>query len=268
MNIIKKIHDQSTLKHFDVRRICKYLNKWYYWSKVKELMNKYVKSCYICKRFKTIRDKYSDLLNFLLISNWLWTNIIMNFVIELFESRDFNVILIMINKFIKMHHYVFCKAEKNDTCAEKITKLLFNHVWKLHKLSNIIIFDRDSPFIFLIWKKMCQTLKINIKLSIAFHLETNEQSEIVNQRIKSYLRSYCHYQQDNQFEWLLMIKFAFNVVISVSTKLFVITNLNRQCLLIHRQKTVKDQQKNEYWIVEIWTSLIKWRTSEISLKRN
>ncbi len=43
----------------------------------------------------------------------------MNFVIELFESRKFNAILMMINRFIKMHYYVSCKAKKNDTFAEK-----------------------------------------------------------------------------------------------------------------------------------------------------
>jgi hypothetical protein len=127
----------------------------------------------------------------------------------------------IIDRLIKMHHYVFCKAEKDDTFAEKTIKLLINHVWKLHKLSKIIIFDRDSQFIFLVWKKMCQTLKINVKLSIAFHFETNKQSEIVNQKMKRYLRNYCNYQQDNWFEWLSMIEFAFNVVISVSTELFV-----------------------------------------------
>jgi hypothetical protein len=36
-------------------------------------------------------------------------------------------------------------------------------------------------------------LKIEIKLSIVFHLETNNQSEIVNQETKSYLRNYCNY---------------------------------------------------------------------------
>jgi hypothetical protein len=35
LDIIKEVHDQSTSKHSNVRRIYKYLNKWYYWSQVK-----------------------------------------------------------------------------------------------------------------------------------------------------------------------------------------------------------------------------------------
>ncbi len=40
-------------------------------------------------------------------------------------------------------------------------------------------------------------LKINVKLATTFHSETDDQSEIVNQEMKQYLRIYCNYQQDN-----------------------------------------------------------------------
>ncbi len=39
--------------------------------------------------------------------------------------------------------------------------------------------------------------------------------------MKRYLRNYCNYQQNDWFDWLSMTEFASNVVISVSTKLFV-----------------------------------------------
>jgi hypothetical protein len=186
LNIIKEIHDQFASEHSDIRRTCKYLNKWYYWLQMKESVQRYVANCHICRRSKTSREKYSELLNFLFISNRSWTNIILNFVIELSESKKFNAILMIVNRLIKMHHYVFCTAEEDDTSAEETAKLLINNVWKLHDLSSIIVFDRDFQFIFLIWKKMCQMLKINIKLSTAFHSETNEQSEIANQEMKRY----------------------------------------------------------------------------------
>jgi hypothetical protein len=113
----------------------------------------------------------------------------MNFVIELSKIKnDFNAILMIINKFIKMHHYVLCTAEEDETFAEKTIKLLINHVWKLHELFNIIISDRESQFISLVWKTICQILKINVKLSTTFHFEIDDQSEIVNQKMKRYVR--------------------------------------------------------------------------------
>jgi hypothetical protein len=52
----------------------------------------------------------------------------MNFVIELFESKDFNAILMIIDRLTKMHHYISCTAAEKETNAEEIARLLINHV--------------------------------------------------------------------------------------------------------------------------------------------
>jgi hypothetical protein len=265
LNIIKKIHDQLASKHSDIRRTCKYLHKWYYWSQAKQSVKRYIRNCHICKRFKTTRDKYSELLNSLSISDRSWMNIIMNFVTELFKSKNFNAILMIINRLTKMHHYISCVAEKDETTAEKTARLLINHVWKLHELSNTIVSNRDSQFVSLVWKTICKMLKIDVKLSIAFHSETNDQSEIANQEMKRYLRSYCNYQQDDWSEWLSMIEFAFNAAISAFTELFAfminyefesrksfdssdIENVDRlsakERILTQKAKTIFDKMKN------------------------
>jgi hypothetical protein len=125
LNIIKKIHDQLVSEHSSIRRICKYLSKWYYWSQVKEMMQRYVANCHICKRFKTSRDKYSELLNSLSISNRLWINMIMNFVIQLSKIKNgFNAILMIINRLTITHHYVSCIIEK---------------CWKIERWSGAVI---------------------------------------------------------------------------------------------------------------------------------
>jgi hypothetical protein len=147
----------------------------------------------------------------------------MNFVTELSKSKDFNAILMIVNRLTKMHHYISCTTAEEDINAEEIARLLINHVWKLHELSNIIMSDRESQFISLVWKIVCQILKINVKLSIAFHSKTDDQSEIVNQKMKRYLRTYCNYQQDDWFEWLFMTEFTSNVATSTFIELFVFT---------------------------------------------
>jgi hypothetical protein len=146
----------------------------------------------------------------------------MNFVIELSKIKnDFNAILMIINKLIKMHHYVLCTTEKDNTFAEKTVKLLINHVWKLHELSSTMISDRESQFIFLIWKIVCETSKINVKLSTTFHSKTDDQSEIANQKMKLYLRSYCNYQQNDWSQWLFMTKFVSNTDTSAFIELSI-----------------------------------------------
>jgi hypothetical protein len=127
----------------------------------------------------------------------------------------------IINKFTKMHHYISCTIIDEDITTEETTRLLIDDVWKLHEFSNIIVSNRESQFVSLVWKIVCRILQINAKLSIAFHFKTNEQSEIVNQKMKRYLRSYCNYQQNDWSKWLSMIEFASNVITSAFTELFV-----------------------------------------------
>ncbi len=266
LKIIRKVHDQSTSEHSNVRRTCKYLNKWYYWSQSKQLMKRYVKNCHVCRRFKSSRDKYSELLNSLSISDRSWTNIIMNFVIELSKIKnDFNVILMIIDRLTKMHHYVSCVIEKEETSVEETTRLLINQIWKLHELSSTIVSNRDFQFVSLVWKAICQRLKINVKLSTIFHSKTDDQSEIANQKMKRYLRSYCNYQQDDWFEWLFIAEFALNAVTSAFIELFVFmtnyefesrmsfdsSNINindrlsaRKRILTQKANTIIDKMKN------------------------
>jgi hypothetical protein len=52
----------------------------------------------------------------------------MNFVIGLFESKDFNAVLMIVDRLTKMHHYVSCTAAEEETNAEEIARLLISHV--------------------------------------------------------------------------------------------------------------------------------------------
>ncbi len=136
--------------------------------------------------------------NFLSILNLLWTHIIINFVIVLSKIKnDLNPILMIMNRLTKIHHYVSCTIENKDISVEETTLLLINYVWKLHELSSSIMSDRDFQFVSLVWKIVCKALKIDVKLSTAFHFETNNQREITNRKMKRYLRSCCNYQQDD-----------------------------------------------------------------------
>jgi hypothetical protein len=155
-------------------------------------MNFYL-SIYICRRFKTARDKYHELLNSLSMLDRSWTNIILDFVTKLFNNKDYNAIFIIVNKLSKMHHYISCTIDENEITIEKIIKLFIQHVWKLHELLTIMISNRDSQFIFLVWDTICRMIKIKAKLFIAFHSKTDEQSEIFNQKMKRYLRVYVNH---------------------------------------------------------------------------
>jgi hypothetical protein len=150
LSLMQEMHDQFAFDHLNVNKIIRLLRRNYRWSEMIRDVKQFIRNCHTCKRAKTIKNKYNELLNSLSISNRSWIDIILDFVIELSDSRDYNAVLMIIDRLNKMHHYISCTTNENETTTEKTTKLLIQHVWKLHELLITMIFDRDSQFISLI----------------------------------------------------------------------------------------------------------------------
>jgi hypothetical protein len=220
LSLMQKMHDQFASSHSKMNRTIKLLKLNHRWSEMIRDVKQYVRNCHTCRRTKVAKDKYHELLNSLSMFDRFWTNITFDFVTKLFDNKKYNAILMMINRLNKMHHYISCIIDENDTTVEETTKLLIQHVWKLHELLTTMISNRDSQFIFLVWNTICKMLRLKAKLFIAFHSKTNEQSEIFNQKIKRYLRVYVNHQQNDWADWLSMTEYAFNVFISIITYIF------------------------------------------------
>ena len=181
LDVIRQIHDQIAVEHFDYARIFRLINQNYYWPRMNKSIKRYVRNCHVCRRAKASRDKYNDKLNSLSIFKQNWQNIFLNFVVEFSRCFDrFNFILIIVDRLSKKRHYIFCDTDNDDTTVEIIVKMLIHHVWKLHDLFLFIVSNKESQFVSIVWKILCQILNIVSKFSTAFHFEIDDQSEIAN----------------------------------------------------------------------------------------
>ncbi len=134
----------------------------------------------------------------------------MNFITELFLSEDYNVICTIIYHLIKKRHYVFCHWKDDDISVKETIWIMLWNVYQLHNLFSSIVSDRDSQFIFIIWKSLCKRLRITASLFIIYHLKIDDQSKRVNQDIERELRIYCNYMQNDWAKWIFMMKFSEN----------------------------------------------------------
>ncbi len=213
MNLIREMYDQFSVNHSDILKTMKIIKRNYYWSFMQKTVDWYIWNCYVCQRSKTSRDKSNELLQSLLILKQWWQNIVMNFIVDLFDSYDYNVILTVICRLSKERHYISCIIDDKDIIVKKTAEMLFQWVYWTYDLSNFIVFDRDSQFIFILWKFLCKWLSISLWLFIIYHFQINDQSEQVNQNVKRYLYFFCLYMQNDWFKWLFMIKFINNNIL-------------------------------------------------------
>ena len=140
----------------------------------------------------------------------------MDFITKLPVSKGHNLILVVCDRFSKISYFV---ATTEKTIAEGLAKLFKDHVWKLHRLPESMISDRELQFAAELTKELNKMLEIETKLSTAYHPQTNEQIERTNQELEQYLRIYINYRQNNWSEWLATAEFAFNNKVHTATKM-------------------------------------------------
>ncbi len=169
MNLIREMHDQSSVNYSDILKTVKVIKRNYYWSFRWKTIDQYIRNCYICQRSKTSRNKLNDLLQSLLISEQRWQDIVMNFIINLFDSSEYNVILMIICKLLKEKHYISCIIDDEDITVEKTAEMLIQWVYWTYDLLSFIISDRDLQFISILWKFLCKRLSISLWLFIIYH---------------------------------------------------------------------------------------------------
>ena len=184
MKLIQKIHDQPASDHSDVHRIIDLLRRHYYWSYMRQVVKQYLRNCYSCHRLKISRNKYNSLLISAAVPTQRWIDIFINFITDFFESKEHNVICIIIDKLIRERHYKLCRVTDDDTSIKTTTEILIQRVFRYHDLSTSITSNREPQFVVTVWKTFCRLLRITCKLSTIAHFEINDQTKRANQNIE------------------------------------------------------------------------------------
>ena len=88
--------------------------------------------------------------------------------------------------------------------------MFFDNIVKLHEIPKIMVSDRDVKFVSYFWKILWHKMGIKLKFSIAFHPQTDGQTEVVNRTLGNLLRCLVG---ENLKTWdliLPMAEFAYN----------------------------------------------------------
>ena len=141
-----------------------------------------------------------------------------DFITKLPLAQGYDAILVVCNCFSKIVYFI---ATMEKTSAEGLAKLFQDHVWKLHGLSKSIILDKGVQFAAGIIKELNNLLEIQTKLSIAYHSQTDRQTERINQELEQYLRVFIDHRQEQWPDWLGMAEFAYNNKIYIATKILL-----------------------------------------------
>jgi len=136
-----------------------------------------------------------------------WTHLMVDFITKLPVVAEKDAILVVCDRLSKMTHFV---AMTEGTSAEGLARLLRDNIWKLHGLPESVVSDRGPQFAAELTKELNRMLGIKTKLSMAFHPQTDGQTERMNQELEQYLQFFIDHRQKDWPEWLVAAEFAVN----------------------------------------------------------
>jgi len=124
------------------------------------------------------------------------SSVAMDFVGPLPEDEDFNCILTMTDHFGLDIQIV---PTWTDITAEALASLFFKHWYCENGLPTDIVLDRDKLFVSKFWRALHCLTGVQLKMSMAYHPQTDGSSECLNKTVNQCL----HYHvQQNQKGWV------------------------------------------------------------------
>jgi hypothetical protein len=215
LRVLQTCHDDPLAGHFGVAKTLALLSRGFWWPQPWKLVKEFIKSCDICARSKAAHHRPYGLLHPLPIPSRPWASLSMDFITDLPRVGDHDTVLVVVDRFSKMAHFVPCSK---TISGEETAALFLKNVVRLHGLPEDVTSDRGPQFISHFWRRLLQTFGTSVNLSTAHHPQTDGQTERVNQILEQYLRCSVSYQQDDWVDLLAMAEFAYNNSIHASTK--------------------------------------------------
>nr|GEV34575.1 putative nucleotidyltransferase, ribonuclease H [Tanacetum cinerariifolium] len=114
---------------------------------------------------------------------------------------------VVVDRLTKSAHFLpICK----DYSVSRLAEIFQQEIVRLHGTPSAIVSDRDPRFASRFWKGLQKAWGTRLKFSIAFHPQTNGQSERTIQTLEDMLRSCTLEWTGNWDDYICLVEFAYN----------------------------------------------------------
>ncbi|XBI43525.1 hypothetical protein VPH35_108289 [Triticum aestivum] len=205
--ILQAIHASATGGHSGMQFTHERLRRLFAWAGMRQDVNLFVSNCNICKQAKAERVRTPGLLEPLPIPPHAWHTVTLDFVEGLPISRGFSCIMVVVDKLTRYAHFI---PLAHPFSALQVATTFMTHVYKLHGLPHAMVSDRDRVFTSRLWKELFCQAGTELRMSSAYHPQTDGTTERVNQCLETYLRCFVHSCPHRWFQWLHLAEFWYN----------------------------------------------------------
>ncbi|KAG8472937.1 hypothetical protein CXB51_034843 [Gossypium anomalum] len=198
--ILNEAYNSRMSIHLGSTKMYNDLKRQFWWPGMKQDISDFVSKCLICQQVKAEHQVPLGLLQPIMIPEWKWDRITMDFVSGLpLSSSKKDEIWVVVDRLTKSAHFI--------------------PIVRLHGVPISIVSDRDLRFTSRFWKKLQEALGTILHFSTAFHPQTDGQSERIIQILEDMLKC-CILEFSGSWEqYLPLIKFTYNNSFQSSIKM-------------------------------------------------
>jgi len=168
----------------------------------------FVYACLVCQKSKIEHQKPSGLMQPLFVPEWKWDSISMDFVGALPKTtKGFDSIWVIVDRLTKSAHFITIKT---GMTVAKLAKIYIEQVVRLHGIPSSIMSDRDPRFTSKFWESLQAALGTKLRLSSAYHPQTDGQTKRTIQSLEYLLRACVLEQGVSWVECLPLIECTYN----------------------------------------------------------
>lgn len=209
--IFQLAHDQ--LGHFGINKSYAVLGESFYWPNMRQdLEDSYISACMECARNKSCTTKPARPLHPFPVPDCWGESIAI--VGPLPTEHGYDAIMTITNCLGTDIRLVPCQINMN---ACEITNLFFNHWYCKNSLPLNIISDHDKLFTSKFWKALHHLTGVKLKMSTAYHLQTDGASECTNKTVYQALRFFIDRHQTG---WVNALPHVwFNIMSTINTSM-------------------------------------------------
>ncbi len=178
-------------------------------------MREYVESCVACRQAKADHQNKQGLFQAMPIRKGVWEMVNLDFIGPLKRTaRGYNAILVVMDRLSKQAHYI---PTTTTVTAVGIARLVWDNIIKYHGIPQVIISDRDPRWTSNFWREVWSLTNTQLKMSTAYHPETDGLVERQNKTLEEMLRNYVNEKNDDWDLYLTAAEIAYNTSVQKST---------------------------------------------------
>lgn len=152
-------------------------------------VRQFVLTCLDCQLTKYEAKKPTGLLFPLPIPSWPWEDLSLEFIVGLPPYHGNTIIMVVVDRFPKGIDLGILPA--NYTTLT-VALLFMEIVGKYHGMPKSLVSDRDSLFVSMFWKELFRLSETKLRISSAYHPQSDGQIEVLNKVVEQYLRAFVH----------------------------------------------------------------------------